>query len=88
MSRSFSDVWLESRDKRRMKALNALTMLRTHALLVSERLGAWMTKDNVKLNGTMAAGEEASKILDQLIARARFEAGEYKWILKRAADAD
>jgi hypothetical protein len=88
MSDAFSDAWLDTRKNKRMQALNALTMLRTHALLVSERLGAWMTKDNVKLNGKMAAGEEASKILDQLIARARFEAGEYRWILERAADAD
>jgi hypothetical protein len=88
MSDAFNDVWLNTRKDRRMKALNALTMLRTHALLVSERLGAWMTKENVKLNGKMAVGEEASQILDQLIARARFEAGEYKWILERAADAD
>jgi hypothetical protein len=85
MSSKYANAWLEHKTDKRMVALDALTRLRTHAILVAERLGAWMRRDVTKFKGIMAAGEEASQILDQLIARARFEAGEYKWVIEQAS---
>lgn len=86
MSSRYNDAWVEENRHKRMIALDALTRLRTHAILVAERLGAWMRRDVTKFKGRMAAREEASQILDQLIARAHFEAGEYQWVIEQASN--
>jgi hypothetical protein len=88
MSSRYANAWLEEKRYKRMAALDALTRLRTHAILVAERLRAWMTRDVTKFEGRMAAGEEVSQILDQLIARARFEAGEYQWVIEQASTVE
>jgi hypothetical protein len=45
-------------------------------------------RDVTNSKGKMTAGEEVSQILDQLIARARFEAGKYKWVIEQASNVE
>jgi hypothetical protein len=85
MSSRYADAWLETKRYKRMTTLDVLTRVRTHAILVAERLKAWMSRDVTKFKGKMMA-EEASQILDQLIARAHFEAGEYQWVIEQASN--
>lgn len=84
----FASAWVGSRNTPlRMRGLDALTIFRAHASLAAQSLLEW-TRNNRSMADTPGAGAspEGRRVLDQLIARAYWEAGDYEWVLTKAKE--
>jgi len=90
LTKAFDSAWVENEEEEsslRMRGLNALTIFRAHASLAAKSLLEW-TRNNRSVDDTPGAGTspEGRQVLDQLIARAHWEAGDYEWVFKKAKE--